>query len=242
MIREPAAADPIARILGAGGVEVRMLACEALSQIPSDEALRFLLGFVVADESDAVHQAAVDGLKRRSESRLVEPLVYTVARAAPPLRARAADAIAQLGLHEAVPALIANLRGVVYETVLVPEVREPRGFFVGTLIPYVAYLRPVIARGVATYDPVIGYVGAGGGASQAPETVLVPKTRREVVEQPFVLEALRRLSGEDFGYDQAAWRKWWYQVEQERQRQERARRRAAQADGSDAPAPPPARP
>jgi hypothetical protein len=36
-------------ILGAGDVEVRMLACEALGRIPSDTSLRYLLGFFLGE-------------------------------------------------------------------------------------------------------------------------------------------------------------------------------------------------
>jgi len=215
-IRDAAAAEPIARILGAGDVNCRLLAAEVLGQIPGDEALRYLLGLALADPADAVHRTAIESLKDRADDRIVQQLIYALARGREPTMRRAAYALGELGAMEAVPALIANLRTVEYRNVMVKELRQSPSMFVGTLTPYIAGLRPVVSGGAVAYDPIIGYIVSGGGISfaQPPQEVLVEKTQAERVEQPDVLEALKKITGRDFGYDEAEWHRWSAEREQ----------------------------
>jgi hypothetical protein len=212
-IRDAAGAEPVARVLGAGGPEHRRLACQALAGIPGDEATSYLLGFLLADESPEVRQAALEGLRTRLDDRVVNQLVLAVARGRQETMQRAAHALGEYGVERAVPALIANLRIVAYRTVYEKELRYPPPVTVG--IPFVADVRPVVGRSVVAYDPVIGYVTPGGiriPQYEFPQEVLVKKTERTYVEQPVVREALKAITGQDFGFDEAAWRRWHRQT------------------------------
>jgi len=132
---------------------------------------------------------------------------------------RAAHALGELRAWEAVPALIANLKTVEYQTVLVKELRRPSAF-VGMAIPYVADLRPVVVPGVVAYDPVIGYITPGGFGR--PVEVTTRKTEAKLIEQPVVLEALKKITGQDLGYDDSIWRRWLASEERRRAEKEKA--------------------
>jgi len=213
MIRDEAAAGPIAQILGASGVEHRTLACRALAGIPGDEATSYLLGFLLADESREVHDAALAALKDRLDDRVVDQLIYALARGRPETMQRAAHALGVLGVREAVPALIANLRIVEYRTVLEREIQYPPPILGG--IAFVAGVRPVVGGHVVAYDPIIGYITPGGiriPQYEQPQEVLVPKIQRNLVDVPVVRDALKAITDQDFGFDQAAWRRWYNTV------------------------------
>jgi len=243
MVRDPAAAEPIMRVLGIGPIEWRVLAAEVLVQIPGDDALRFLLGLALADTSDAVHDAAVESLRLRDDHRVVQPLIYACARGLEATMRRAAHALAELRAWEAVPALIANLKTVEYHTVLVTELRRPTAVS-GLLVPYVMNVRPVVAPGVVAYDPVIGYISPYGFVEyRRPVEVTTEKTEARTVEQPPVLEALKKITGVDHGYDEGAWRRWLTAEERRRAEKERAaaaeaRRRAEKEKAAAAPVAP----
>jgi len=209
-LRDEAAAGPVAQILGVGGVEHRKLACQALAGIPGDEALSYLLGFLLADESKEVHDAALEALKDRADDRVIDQLIYALARGRPETMQRAAHALGALHVREAVPALIANLRIVEYRTVLERQIRYPPPIVGG--IAFVAGVRPVVGSHVVAFDPIIGYITAGGiriPEYEHPQEVLVPKTQRRLVDVPIVHDALREVTDQDFGFDLAAWRRWY---------------------------------
>ncbi len=210
-VRDEVGAGPVAQILGTGAVEHRVLACRVLAGIPGDEATSYLLGFVLADEADEVHLEAMNGLATRLDERVVNQLAYAVSRGREETMQRAAHALGHYGSWDAVPALIANLRTPYYRTVYDTEIRYPPPIR-GGAIPFVAGVRPIVGRHVVAQDPIIGYVTAGGvriPEYEYPREVVVRKTVKEYHNQPIVREALVEITDQDFGYDQAAWRRWW---------------------------------
>jgi hypothetical protein len=227
-LHDAAAAEPIARLLGRDEVEVRMLACEALGGIPGDTSLRYLLGFLLADDSPSVYLQALEGLKRRPDDRIVQQLIYAVARTTKPAMERAAFALGELGAEKAIPALISNLRAPEHERVLVKKTIEPQRVISGTVTAYIADLRPIVVHGAVAYKPVVGYVGMmnGIGGDTGPREVVVERDRIRLVEQPAVLEALKAITGMDFGYNIVEWRRW-------------LARREAEAEAAAAPDAPP---
>ena len=222
-IRDVAAAEPIARILGRDDVEVRMLACEALGQIHSDTSLRYLLGFLLADDSPSVYLQALEGLKRQPDDRIVQQLIYALARASQRARERAAFALGELRAEKAVPALISNLRAPEHRRILVKETVEPSHMIAGRLTAYVADLRPIVVGGAVVYKPVVGYVGATAGiGSSGPREVVSERDIIKMMNQPAVLDALKAITGMDFGFNIVEWRKWLARREAEKARQDAA--------------------
>jgi hypothetical protein len=209
-IADPAAADSIGKLLGASGdVEVRSLACEALAQVPCDLSLRYLLGFYLGDASSAVSLQALEGLKRQPDDRILQQLIWALTRGTKPVMERAAYALGELGNLKAVPALISHLRAPEQYKVLVKEMVEPSHSMSGNVTAYVAGLEPIVAGGVVAYKPIVGYVGGGSGlGASTPQEVTTEKTKTKMVEQPAVLEALKQITGMDYGYRTQDWWSW----------------------------------
>jgi len=209
-ITDPAAVDSIGKLLGASpDVEVRSLACEALGRIPGDLSLRYLLGFYLGDGSSAVSLQALEGLKRQPDDRILQQLVWALARGTKPVMERAAYALGELKNLKAVPALISHLRAPEQYKVLVKEIVEPSHSMSGNVTAYVAGLEPIVSGSVVAYKPIVGYVGGGSGlGASTPQEVVTEKTKTRMVEQPSVLEALKSITGMDYGYRTQDWWNW----------------------------------
>lgn len=231
-ISDPAAVDAIGKLLGASGdVEVRSLACEALAQIPCDLSLRFLLGSYLGDESSAVSLQALEGLKRQPDDRILQQLVWALTRGTKPVMDRAAYALGELRNLKAVPALISHLRAPEQYKVMVKELVEPSHSMSGTVSAYIAGLEPIVGHGVVAYKPIVGYIGGGSGlGASTPEEVVTEKTKTRMVEQPAVLEALKSITGMDYGYRTQDWWSWLG-------RQQAAEKQKEMLKDKDAPAP-----
>jgi len=214
---DPAAVEPLARILSTGPVEHRLLKAEALAGIPGDEARRALIRMILSENSKSAFLAAIERLRSRADGDRVGPLLRAL-DAPTATRHRAAYALGELRAESAIPALIAHLRAPEARTVTVTERVEPMGMFSGTIIPYVADVRPIVSGNAVAFDPVIGTIGSGVsvGSTAGPQEVTVEKTKIKLVEQPAVLEALKKITGRDFGYNLFQWRQWQYQVERDR--------------------------
>jgi hypothetical protein len=67
---------------------------------------------------------------------------------------------------------------------------------------------PLQASGPVYVDPVAGVVGAGPGVQWRP--LDVPENDRSVyIVNYAALNALRAITGADFGLNKRAWRNWW---------------------------------
>ena len=209
-IRDPAAAEPIARILSLGGDDTRRLACEALAGIPDDEAARILVRFVLSDESQEVQRAAVAALASRQDSRGL-PQLTNALKGSPRSLNRAAYALGEIGDLAAAPALIAHLQTP--ETRILKAPASGGGasdtgayLFTGTIITYVAGAKPVVANGAVGWDIQVGAIPVGTGISFRNPRVTIYRTIVEFVQRPAVHDALQKMLGEDHGYNSADWR------------------------------------
>jgi len=202
LFREAAAAEPINRILGVGGVEMRKLACEALGQIPGEEAARYLVKFTLGDVSVDVYKAAVAALASRTADRGVPMLVNALNGSEKALQ-RAAYALGEMREWRAVPALIGHLKTQEPRVVTYDAPRGSGGsgpssyFFSGTVVTYIADVTPVVAEGAVGWDPTIGVIPIGSCLRVDNPRVTIHRTIIEVVPQPTVREALTKITGED---------------------------------------------
>ena len=220
MIRDPAAAEPVARVLGAGNVEMRKLGCETLGQLPGEDAARRLVKMALADPSVEVYKAAVAALEARVESRGLRQLLNALNGSENILK-RSAYALGEMHEWRAVPTLISKLKTAE------PRVRTydaPRSgtaapgayFFSGTIVPYIADLKPVVAKGAVGWDPTIGAVPIGTMVAADNPRVTIRRTVMEFVRQPVVREALKKITGQDFEFNSQAWRDWLRHHESDR--------------------------
>ena len=209
-IRDPAAAEPIARILSLGGDDARRLACEALAGIPGDEAARILARFVLSDESQEVQRAAVAALASRPDGRGLQQLTNALKGSQRSLN-RAAYALGEIGDLAAAPALIAHLRTP--ETRILKAPASGGGssdtgayIFTGTVITYIADAEPVVAEAAVGWDLQIGAIPVGTSLAIRNPRVTIYRTIVEFVQRPAVHDALQKMLGEDHGYNSADWR------------------------------------
>ena len=210
-MRDPAAAEPIARILGIGDEAVRKLACEALGQIPGDEAAKLLVKFVLSDQSDDVFKEAVASIERRTDHAAM-PMLTNALNGSQKVMNRAAWALGEIRDLATAPALIAHLRRPETKTLKAPAGSAatssgPSAYMmVGTITTYVADVQPVVAQAAVGWDPTIGAIPVGSCLVVGNPRVTIYRTIIEFVPQPAVRDALQKIAGQDCEYNPAAWR------------------------------------
>ena len=214
-IRDPAAAEPIARILGSGSVRMRKLACETLGQIPGEDAARRLVKFVLADESVDVYKAAVAALEVRVGERGLRQLLNALNGSEKVLQ-RSAYALGEMHEWRAAAALISKLKTAEPRLRTYEAPDAGMHFFSGTFIPYVADVEPVVAAGAVGWKPTIGVIPSGVMISAYNPRVIIHRTVIEFVRQPVVREALKKITGQDFEFNSQAWRNWLRRRESDR--------------------------
>lgn len=214
MIRDPAGAEPIARILASGSVETRKLACEVLGQIPGEEAARRLVKVALAEESVDVYKAAVAALDARIDERGLRQLLNALNGSEKVLK-RSAYALGEMHEWRAVPALIGKLK-TAEPRVRTYEASRASGispgpsayFFSGTVVTYIADIEPVVAEGAVGWNPTVGAIPVGAMIALHNPRVIIHRTVIEFVYQPTVREALKKITGQDFEFNSQAWRDW----------------------------------
>jgi len=227
-IRDPAGAEAVVRTLGIGDEKTRGLACEVLGQMASDDAARLLAKFVLTEESDSVWLAALKAIRMRTDRAAIQPLVNGL-NGRPETMKRAAYALGEIGDLTAALSLVAHLRRAETRIAIVPAQDIPTpSMFSGTIIPYVAGARVVVAPGAVGMMPIIGYIGAGTGFGGGEEPTVVRRMYVAWVPQPEIRAALAKIAGQDFGYNPAAWRDWIERALQKERDQARAERQGAQ--------------
>ena len=231
MMRDAEAAEPIFRLLGAGNVEMRRLACEALGRIPGEEAGKYLVKFALGDPTEEVYRAAVAALASRDRDRGVPMLVNALGGSEKAMK-RAAYALGEMQEWRAVPALITHLKTLEPRLVTYEVQDSGPSMFSGTLVPYIAHMTPIVAGGVVAWKPTVAYLPIGGGFGGNDGPVTVHRTIYELVPQPIIREALEKITGQDGEFRSQEWWKLW-----DRHRSETAPGGAALPP---APTPPPA--
>jgi hypothetical protein len=213
-IRDPLAVPGLVRVLGRDNASCRMILAHTLAQIPGPEARDALLAALLAEDDPQVRPVIAQALAPRNDGEVRGRLMRMAQSADPAVVARGARALADLEVRAAVPALIASLVKVQRRPVLVPAASPATpgvvpGIASGTGPTLGVVTGPVVGPGVvafgATGVPLYPTPGMFNMPSRrAPSVRFVTTTQR----RPEVLEALVRLTGQDFGYDQEAWRNW----------------------------------
>jgi len=228
-IRDPAGAEAVVRVLGIGDEAMRAMACEVLGQMEGDEAGRLVAKFVLTDASEAVRTAAIEAIQMRADRRGALKALTNGLKGQPEARTRAAYALGEIGDLAAALPLLGHLRRAETRIAIFPAPDTPTpSMFSGTIIPYVAGARAVVAGRAAGVMPIIGYIGAGTGIGGGPEPEYVRRIYLAWVPQPEVRAALAKIAGQDFGYNPAAWRDWIERALQKERDRARAERQSAQ--------------
>ena len=222
MVRDPAAADIVHRVLAAGDERTRRLMCDVLGQLPGPESARRLVCVLFQDPAEPVFHAALEAIDMRSDDYCVGALLNGLNGSEQVLR-RAAYALGELGEWDSVPRLIGRLktpepRIKTYDAPRRGSAADGPGayYFSGTIITYIADVEPVVAEGAVAFNPVIGAIPFGACIVVENPRVTIHRTIIEIVHQPRVREALQKITGRDFEYDEDAWRRWLREHENER--------------------------
>ncbi len=217
LVRDAAAAAPVHEILSSGNEKTRVLMCEVLGQLPGREAARRLVRVLLKDPSRAVYDAAVAALERRSDDYALQPLLNALDGSEEPLQ-RAAHALGVLRAEPAVAKLISRLttREPRVKTFKAPRSAVRGGgagayFFSGKIHTYIADVEPVVANGAVGWNPTVGAIPSGAMIDVDNVVVTVRRTVFVTMRQPEVRKALEKITGRDFEFDQAAWRRWYRQ-------------------------------
>lgn len=202
-IRDPLAILPLTRLLASGNWACRDALVEVLSHFPHDEATMNLAVLALVDPDRGIRRRALLEVQKRNDPRVVPQFRRALSTDNDELIRRAAIGLGLLAAPAAVPDLIGALttRRVKRVEVRVDDYfrQYPKVFNTPTQVSLgqTTQIRYVAALGL----PVIGTGFWFPRTAYRPRSVIVYRTE--------VRDALVRITGEDFGFDHAAWRRWY---------------------------------
>ncbi len=203
-IDDPLAILPLAQVLSSGHTACRALLVEMLSRFSEDEATLNLAVLGLVDPDAGIRERAVAELRRRDDPRVVAQYRDAVCNGSDALVPRAARALGQLGAVEAVPDLIGALTVGRNKWVEVPVQRYVLRW------PLMFRRATVVHLGVGEPLEHLPQVGVHCGPVGFNFDQWTTWERQWViVYRTEVLEALKRLTGENFGFEAERWRRWY---------------------------------
>ena len=200
-IDNPAAILPLASVLSKGSVAARLALVEALSRFKEDEATLNLAVLALSDDDPDVRHKALVELKRRGDPRVGEQFRRALRSNNDVLIRRAAYALGKLRYAPAIPDLIRLLRARGRGFVEIP-VNLYWSSFTRT---FSGISQVLVAKGTVVVVPTIGVATSGTVLQAQP----VYQERDLTVYRTEVLEALKQITGQNFGFDVRAWQQWY---------------------------------
>lgn len=201
-IEDPLAILPLTKNFGKGTLMQRRLLVESLSKFEQDESTMNLAVMTLVDRNGEIRRAAISQLIRRKDERVPAQFRKALGSKNGELVQRAAFALASLDRKEAIPELIEVLTGRARMRVDVPVRRyfgEFTEVFAGNSRIQIGERRSVRIK------PQIGVVDSRGVVQVEVEQRVLDVT----VYRTEVLEALKRLTGQNFGFEHDKWRLWY---------------------------------
>ncbi len=201
-IRDPLAILPLTQNLGRGPLEQRELLVEALKAFEQDEATMNLAVVVLTDRHRSVREAALAELIERKDERVAAQFRKALASKNGELIRRAAAGLAAMDRKEVIPDLIEVLTGRGRMLVEVPV----RRLFHDMSADFESGETTVDVGGRRVrVKPAVGLIDSGGVVQVEVEQQM----RVVTIYRTDVLEALRTLTGQNFGFDYEQWRTWY---------------------------------
>lgn len=207
-IDDPLAILPLSRELSVGKPSTRALLVEMLARFPQDEATMNLAMIALLDPLDGIRRDALTALAKRDDDRACAIFRQALTSQHEDLIRRGAFALGVLKSRNSIPDLIPALRVDVLRWVR-PEPQFYLGMNRVFNAPVTAY--PVVAAGVVAYRPQIGVLPSGASLGAGPTAA--PRLQQVTVFRTEVQEALKQITGQNFGFDAAAWRRWYEENE-----------------------------
>ncbi len=220
-IRDPEAVGALVRVFGRQQDSERILLSHILSKIPGPAATRALVSQLIAEPVLEVRSIVFERLKEREDPVAVATLVKALSRSDVMAVNRAAWALSGLEAVEAVPRLLTALVTTESRIVIATaeEVQAPINSDGTADLPLppiginnsaIAFMTPpVVGNGVVAYGgfsvPFYQLIpGANAMVDRRPDA----RVATYVYRNTEVLSALKKLTGQDFGYNLDLWREW----------------------------------
>ncbi len=226
-IHESEAVHPLVKVLGSDLAPIRTMLAHVLGAISAKEAARGLADMLLAEPENDVRIVILDELKAKDDPGAVPYFVKALRTGNVKVVNRAAWALGNLDAVAAVPHLVAVLLTSEDRMIMVPETQGasytaglgPGPALMAMAPTALAYLSPpTVGPGVVAYgafvtpyygpDQLLGGGGGMLGVVPPPSRSPSPRVVTYTYENVEVLAALVKLTGQDFGYNTGAWRRW----------------------------------
>lgn len=176
------------------------------------------------DEDPRVREAAAEELRGLAGPQIAWTFVTYLWSGSETVRGRALNALGVIGNLATLPVLVRRVR-IVWGG-------GPRSHvLVGTQFAYVRDFDVEVAQGAAAFDPVIGVATDGTVLDVRPIKVEEEIT---LVVPLAAAGALRRMTGQDFGTDYTAWKRWldenWPAIQASLRKEREEKNRAEKAE------------
>jgi hypothetical protein len=207
-IKEPDAVPALARAFKAvPNDEERLLYVGIISKISGDKPLQPLILQSLWDESNPVREAAIRGVRNRDIDKALPAYFRALKNGLNLIVNRSGAALGELGSESAVPHLIDALVTRHSYTIMVPDPGPGGVRSDGTTTEPGQPVLPIGIEMAAAAGQLTYGVQVQQWSPTGPRMKEIPVEKDE--ENPAVLAALTHLTGQDLGYDELAWRKWY---------------------------------
>jgi hypothetical protein len=201
-IRDPLAILPMSKVLGNGSRANRSLLIEMLKRFREDEATMNLAVLALLDPDDTIRREALSEVVQRDDERIPAQFRTALNSGNELLIRRAAVGLGLMKRREVIPELIELLK------VQQRQLKEvPVSSYVGQLATTFngATSVQVGTQSTITHVPQLGVMDAGFILSGRTEL----RWKDVTVFRTEVLEALKAITGRNFGFEMDDWRRWY---------------------------------
>ncbi len=205
-INDADAVPALAGVLGkhADG-DVRLLYVQILGGMHGDKPVRPLVDRSLFDDSDAVREAALEGIKPEQYEHALDYYVPELAHDSNTIVRRAGGALGKIGDINTVPYLVEALVTEHKWKVRIPA--TPEGLVdSGTLAAAGIVLPLEVEVALRTGQLPYGAIVIPPPGTRRPMRTVTIKGELKNDE---VLAALQKITGEDFGFNKRDWQVWW---------------------------------
>lgn len=203
-LRDPLAVKPLIEVLGdKGNDQDRRLLSDVLEKIKTDESTSGLVKIALNDKVDENRGAATQALRKRKSPPLLHEVVKYLKDNDNDKVCRAAAILGEMGDSSVYVAMVDALV-TIHRHVTEPNVLEIAQRASGGFVPTVR--TRVLADGTMVRPPVIANNATVGGGAMVQNTG--PQMTIEEKKNTEVLDALTKLTGENYGFNKARWLRW----------------------------------
>ncbi len=188
--------------------EIRLFLVQQLSKIPDPRTVGPLVQQSLLDVDGQVRQAAIDALDEPRRSPAINQYIAALQNEARVVVRRAGHALGQIGDRSAISALITAL--ITQHRYRVTYKEATPSYAVGSdgnvgFARNSSGLTPEVEALARTGQLPYGAVVIPPPGGTVTKSTIIKRTERNVE----VLDALKTLSGENFGFDERTWALWW---------------------------------